>query len=115
MTHHGSCHCGTVQFDVEGDIRKVYDCNCSHCRRKGFLLWFAPRAQFTLTAGEDALATYTFNKHTIQHRFCQTCGCAPFAYGKAPDGSDTAAINVRCLPDVALDGLEIQPVDGASF
>jgi len=24
------------------------------------------------------MATYTFNKQVIQHRFCANCGCAPF-------------------------------------
>ncbi len=42
MVHNGSCHCGKVTFSVEGDIQQVMECNCSHCRRKGYLLWFIP-------------------------------------------------------------------------
>jgi hypothetical protein len=115
MIHQGSCHCGKVAYEVEGDIDKAIDCNCSHCRRKGFLLAFVPPGQFHLNQGEDALATYTFNKHAIQHRFCTTCGCAPFAFGKGPDGSEVVAVNVRCLPDVDLEKLEVSHVDGRSF
>ena len=42
----GSCHCGRIAYEVEvGDgITEVYDCNCSMCRRRGGLLWFAPRS-----------------------------------------------------------------------
>ena len=69
MTHTGSCHCGQVKFEVDGDITGGLSCNCSMCQRKGSLLWFVPRAQLRVTAGEDTLATYTFNKHAIHHHF----------------------------------------------
>lgn len=115
MIHQGSCHCGKVTYEVEGDIGKVYDCNCSHCRRKGFLLWFVPPDRFHLHQGEDSLGTYTFNTHAIRHRFCTTCGCAPFASGTGPDGKAMVSINLRCLPDVDLDALEIRKVDGRRF
>ena len=36
----GSCHCGAVQFTVDGEPDQALECNCSHCARKGFLLWF---------------------------------------------------------------------------
>jgi len=48
MSHTGSCHCGQVSFEVEGDPQQVMECNCSHCSRKGYLLWFVPREQFRL-------------------------------------------------------------------
>ena len=113
--HKGSCHCGKVTFHVEGEPGDLLQCNCSHCDRKGFLLWFVPRQQFELTSGEKDLATYTFNKHAIQHRFCTTCGTQAFAYGKAPNGQETAAINVRCLPDLDRSKLKVNPFDGRSM
>lgn len=114
MTHRGSCHCGRVAFEVEGDVQRVIECNCSHCDRKGFLLWFVPRASLRLSSGADALRTYTFNKHAIQHQFCTSCGTQPFAYGKDRSGAETAAINVRCLPDLDRSRLEVVRVDGRS-
>jgi len=62
MTHKGSCHCGRIAFEVEGDIAQVMECNCSHCSRKGYLLWFVPRESLRLATPESALATYMFNK-----------------------------------------------------
>lgn len=116
MNHQGSCHCGSVSFTVEAAPEKVIECNCSHCSRKGYLLWFVPGAQFKLKASDSALAEYTFNKHAIRHQFCKTCGCAPFAFGKHPvTGADTAAINVRCLEDIDLAALERVQVDGRSL
>jgi hypothetical protein len=115
MKFHGSCHCGKIRFDVEGEPGKVVECNCSHCARKGYLLWFLPRNQLELSTPEADLATYTFNKHVIQHHFCATCGCAPFGFGKDGSGAATAAVNVRCLEGLDLASLERVAVDGRSF
>ncbi len=115
MLHKGSCHCGKVAFEVDGDVTTVMECNCSHCSRKGFLLWFVPRTQFRLIKGEPSLGNYTFNKHQIQHKFCSHCGTQAFAMGKMPDGSEMAAINVRCLPELDRSKLKVQQVDGRKF
>lgn len=114
MVHQGSCHCGQIAFEVEGDVGEVVSCNCSICRRKGSLLWFVPRGKLKLTTPESVMSTYTFNTHRIEHRFCPTCGCAPLAYGAMPDGTPMAAINVRCLPGVDLAGLTVKEYDGKS-
>jgi hypothetical protein len=116
MAYEGSCHCGKVAFAVEADPpTSAMSCNCSHCRRKGFLLTFVPVEQFRLLRGEDSLTDYRFHKHAITHRFCATCGAQPFAEGKMPDGTPTRAVNLRCVETVDLDALEVQAVDGASF
>lgn len=116
MTNHkGSCHCGRIAFEVEGDIAQVMECNCSHCSRKGYLLWFVPREQLRLTTAAAELATYTFNKHVIKHHFCPHCGCAPFGFGVDPSGKAMAAVNVRCLEDVPPSELKIVRVDGRSL
>lgn len=115
MKHQGSCHCGRIAFEVEGDIAEVYDCNCSMCRRRGGLLWFGPRSAFHLTSMEGDVGTYTFNKHAIQHHFCPNCGIAVYGEGDNPKSGPMIAINVRCLPDVDLAGLKVVAIDGASF
>ncbi|HEV7314480.1 GFA family protein [Sphingopyxis sp.] len=116
MAFEGSCHCGAVSYSVEGEIPDTaMSCNCSHCRRKGFLLTFVPIDRFRLESGADQLASYRFNKHNIDHQFCATCGCQSFSVGTGPDGSKMAAVNLRCVPAADLDALNIQKVDGASF
>lgn len=35
MRYTGSCHCGKVAFEVEGELKEVLDCNCSICQKKG--------------------------------------------------------------------------------
>jgi len=108
MAYEGSCHCGAVTFTVEGDLpEEAISCNCTYCRRKGTLLAFVPASQFTLDSGEEVLRDYLFNTERITHRFCTVCGTQAFAYGKGRDGAEMRAINLRCVPSVDLDALEV--------
>lgn len=114
MSLTGSCHCGKITFKVEGEVESAMECNCSHCARKGYLLWFVPQTQFSLLSSEESLSTYTFNKHEIKHHFCSVCGCAPFGFG-TNNGVEMAAVNVRCLDDVDLASIKREFVDGRSL
>jgi hypothetical protein len=59
---------------------------------------------------------FEFNRHTIQHQFCCTCGIQSFALGTNPKtGAKMAAINVRCVDGVDVDSLQVRKVDGASL
>lgn len=115
MIYKGSCHCGAISFEAEGTLEQAMECNCSHCNRKGYLLWFVPRSRLTLLTPDAELATYTFNKHVLQHHFCPKCGCAPFSFGRDRSGADMAGINVRCLEGVDQASLKRIAVDGRSF
>jgi hypothetical protein len=114
MKYNGSCHCGKVAFEVEGEIGTALSCNCSICQRKGSLLWFVPRADLKLLSPEDAASTYTFNKHVIKHRFCPNCGIHPYGEGTDPKGNAMAAINVRCLEGINLETVAVHHFDGRS-
>jgi hypothetical protein len=111
----GSCHCRAVVYVLADAPSTGMACNCSICRRKGSVLAFFPRSKFALQTPRDALATYTFNKQAIQHHFCKTCGCAPFAEGTTPDGREMVAINLRCIEDFDLASVKITEFDGASL
>ncbi|MFO0547667.1 MAG: cupin domain-containing protein [Polyangiaceae bacterium] len=106
--HRGSCHCGDLRFEVDGEIEEVLDCNCTICTKKGFLHWIVPPSRFRLLTG--APATYTFGTHTARHTFCARCGLHPFYTPRShPDHVD---VNVRCLDDVDLQSIVVQPFDG---
>ena len=114
MHYKGSCHCGRVAFEVEGEIKSALSCNCSMCRRRGSLLWFVPRADLKLLTPESASSTYTFNKHVIQHRFCPVCGIHPYGEGVDPKGNAMAAINIRCIENIDPESVPVQHYDGRS-
>lgn len=115
MKHKGGCHCGKVRYEVELELGKAVECNCSICSKKASLLAFVPEPAFELLSGEADLADYQFNKHVIHHLFCKTCGIGSFSRGKMPDGSPMVAINVRCLDDVDLSKVEVTKFDGRSL
>ena len=115
MAYEGSCHCGAVRFTVQGDMPgEAISCNCSHCRRKGFLLSAVPGDKFTLDAGKEWLTEYRFHTKRIAHKFCNSCGCQGFAEGKNQEGEPMYMVNLRCVPDCDLDKLKISAFDGAS-
>ncbi|MDR3387091.1 MAG: GFA family protein [Rudaea sp.] len=115
MKYQGSCHCGKVAFEVEGQIDKAISCNCSMCQRKGSLLWFVPRDKLHLLTPDKNAETYTFNKHAIRHRFCPACGMHPYGEGTDPKGNRMAAINIRCLENVELSSIPVSHYDGRSL
>ncbi|MFZ5724042.1 MAG: GFA family protein [Pseudomonadota bacterium] len=112
MKYQGSCHCGRIAFEVEGELGEVMSCNCSICSRKGALMWFVPRDKLVLRTKPEDMSTYTFNKHVIQHRFCPVCGMHPFGEATGPDGKAMAAVNARCLEGVDPDALKVQHFNG---
>lgn len=114
MQHQGSCHCGNIKFEFNGEITGAMACNCSLCSRNGALMMFVPGADFTLLTPREAMATYKFNKHVIEHHFCPTCGIHPYGEGKDPKGNVMASINLRCVDGVDLEALPIQKYDGRS-
>lgn len=115
MIYKGSCHCGQVAFEVEGEIAAAMDCNCSICSRKGALLWFVPYDSLRLLTPETALSSYTFGDRSVQHKFCKTCGIHPFGEGADPSGNRMAAINVRCLEGVDLSEIPVEHFDGRAL
>lgn len=111
----GSCHCGAIAYTLDEDAPSgAMACNCSICRRRGYLLHFTTPDKFTLHTGRDAIEPYSFNTHNIRHNFCKTCGCAPFGEGTGPDGKAAMMINLRCADGIDPDKLAIHHFDGAS-
>jgi len=106
-THHGSCHCGRIQFEVDADeALRVTSCNCSICRRSGFLHLIVPATRFRLSAGEAALTSYRFNTQTANHLFCSSCGIKAFYVPRShPDGY---SVNARCLDPATVESLVIE-------
>jgi len=116
-TYTGGCHCGANTFSVpispplEDPETKVVSCNCSICDKNGYLLSFVPASSVTWTKGGlENLTEYSFNKKTLLHYFCPTCGTS-----LAAKGGDTIGFNVRAFRDVEVDELNKNEYDGKSL
>ena len=114
VTHSGSCHCGAVRFEVDAPARvKVEDCNCSICRKSGYLHLIVSRDRFRLLEGADNLTTYTFNTGTAKHMFCNTCGVKSYYVPRShPTGY---SVNVRSIDSDTFEALDIHPFDGRNW
>ena len=113
MIHAGGCHCGAVRFEVEApEAIEVEDCNCSICRKTGFLHLIVPKSAFRLLQGAAHLTHYRFNTGVADHSFCSVCGIKPFYVPRSnPDGID---VNVRCL-DHPPASIKVTPFDGQNW
>lgn len=115
MKHRASCHCGKLAREFEADIQGALSCNCSICSRSGALLMFLPRDRVKVAATPDAVSTYTFNKHVIQHKFCKACGIKVLGEAVDPQGNEISAINLRCVEGLEFDKLPVQHFNGRAL
>ncbi len=112
-TWRGSCHCGAVAFEVEGALEGLEVCNCSLCRRTGFVHWTVEPERFRLLTPEAGYATYQFGTRTSRNHFCRSCGISPFRRSRSdPDKID---VNVRCLEGVDAESLPVARFDGQDW
>jgi hypothetical protein len=111
----GGCQCGKVRYEAQADIGEVISCNCSRCRKLGPLLSAVAMSDFKLLCGENEVTDYQFNKRTVHHLFCKTCGIESYAYGKGPGGREMVMLNVRCLDGIDADQFTVKKFDGASL
>jgi len=77
MPRKGSCLCGALRYEVDGELDGVWMCYCSNCRKAsggtGNAILIVPRAQFRWISGEDHRVTYAL-RPTYMITRCKTCG-----------------------------------------
>lgn len=113
--HQGGCHCGQIRFEIETELAKAIECNCSICTKKGALHHRVPPEQFRLLSGKNALTLYQSGSKIAKHWFCKFCGIHPFSNPRA--APDMYSINIRCLDDFQKESanIEIRQFDGRNW
>lgn len=109
----GSCHCGTIRFEIESDFPELTTCDCSICRRKNAVMVKVPEQCFVLLSGAESLSEYRFHTHTARHFFCSVCGIYPFHRKRVTP--DFLGINVFCLHDFDPSGIPVRQTVGAAM
>ena len=78
-TLQGSCLCGSVQYEINGDPQKFYHCHCSRCRKSSGTghasnLLLQP-GSIKWIKGEELLKFYKVPEaKRFARQFCATCG-----------------------------------------
>jgi hypothetical protein len=110
-TYRGSCHCGTVIFEVALDLTQPsYRCNCSICRRTRFWPAVARPEGFRILTGESELTQYRFNTRKNEHHFCRHCGVRCFGIGNDTQIGKMIGVNLGCLEGVGEEELSHIPI-----
>ncbi|AXQ31346.1 GFA family protein [Solimonas sp. K1W22B-7] len=104
--HSGSCLCGAVRFEVEGDFQRFYLCHCEYCRKDSGSAHaanlFSSTARLSWISGEGQVRQFTLPSTRHSRSFCSTCGSA--LPGTQMDGA------LLVVPAGSLDGeVRIRP------
>jgi len=80
ITVKGSCLCGSVRYQVTGEIKRFYHCHCKRCRKAtgtghASNLLITPQTSVSWLQGEELLARYKVPEaERFYNCFCQKCG-----------------------------------------
>lgn len=77
--HKGSCLCGAVAFEVDGELPPPDGCHCEQCRKwSGHYLVATdvPRSALTVHGMENV--TWYLSSEKVRRGFCSTCGSSLF-------------------------------------
>jgi hypothetical protein len=95
----GSCLCGEIAFEIEGEPDRMFYCHCSRCRRSrsaahGANAFFKPE-RFRWIRGESHVASYKpADARFYTAKFCDLCG----------SGAPNINPKIGYVPAAMLDG-----------
>lgn len=79
MGHTGSCLCGAISFQVEGELTAPDACHCSKCRKWSGHYWASTdvlRDDVTIE-GQEQVGWYQSSEN-VRRGFCRNCGSVLF-------------------------------------
>jgi len=78
--HSGSCLCGAVSFEVEGEFERFFLCHCEYCRKDTGSAHaanlFSSSATLRWTSGEEKITQFSLPGTRHSRSFCRVCGSA---------------------------------------
>jgi hypothetical protein len=91
----GSCLCGNVQYEIEGEPRWTYQCHCGKCRKASGSSFatniIVDADKFRITAGRDRLRGFESSPEKFRY-FCSDCGSPIYSHGE----KTKQIVSVRC-------------------
>lgn len=80
MNYAGSCLCGDVSFELNGEFESFYLCHCKHCQKDTGSAHasnlFSTTAKLIWQTGETIITTYKLPSTKHVKSFCSNCGSA---------------------------------------
>ncbi len=73
----GSCLCGSVKFQIKGEISNIIHCHCSLCRKSSGSAFstngFVQKSDFKIVEGLSNISGFEYKPEKYRH-FCTVCG-----------------------------------------
>ncbi len=80
MIYKGSCLCGEVTFEIEGEFENFFLCHCERCRKDTGSAHaanlFSSTAKLRWLSGEAEVKTFNYRSEGHIKSFCSNCGSA---------------------------------------
>ena len=107
----GSCHCGAVRWQFDGQPDGAKACNCTACRRCG-VLWAYDYVDEGIRVAGHTQAYVRGN--AIEFHICPGCGCVVCWLGLETDaaGRSRTAVDLRLAEPEAVGQIPIGHFDG---
>jgi len=96
-----TCHCKKVHVELklENGIEELVRCNCSLCKRRGYIMAKIKLENLKVIKGNDQLSVYKFGKkHHAEHFFCKNCGI--YTHHRSYTNPENYEFNVACIDNV---------------
>lgn len=101
--YQGSCLCGAVKYEIDGELTNPAYCHCSRCRKANGSVFAAnasvKESAFKLLQGAAELKSYS-TPSGVHRIFCSVCG-SPI-YSKRDSGPGSLRLRLGAL-DTPLD------------
>jgi len=111
----GTCHCGALEWQLDGDPGSITACNCTICRRYGALWAYDWEEERIRISGATSVYTRKELKAPfLEFHFCSSCACVLAFRAVQPDvdGRRRIAVNIRLAPPDEVADLPIDHFDG---
>ena len=105
------CHCG--QFRLRAPKPEALTrCNCSICRKLGWILAYYEVDEVEFVAGKSRTAGYIQGDRTLTSHHCPTCGCQTHWIGIG-EHAHRIGVNARLFELNDIEGVTVRFLDGA--
>ena len=107
-----SCHCGSVNLEIDSPPEEVTECNCSICRRYGVLwAYYSPR-QVRVLPPDPPTDVYLWGSRSSAFYRCRSCGCV--SHWSATDPRrEKMRVDARLMDPEVLAAARVRHLDGA--
>ena len=107
----GSCACGAVRWQFEGQPEAATACNCTACRRYGTLWAYDYEGEKIKVSGTTT--AYVRGERLLGFHFCPVCGCVAFWRSlHLENGRLRIAVNLRLAEPDVVAAIPIEHFEG---